>query len=110
MPRPVFSRHTRTKLRPAAGTRTGDASSPRLAWEADNGGSSPDVEWYSEHIAPNLAVLSLTEIAGALGVSTSSASKFRRGLRVPALRHSSVLADVLGVDRSRHRAATRSRS
>jgi len=67
----------------------------RLAWESDHAGASPDVEWYSEHIAPNLAVLSLTEIARALGVSTSSASKFRRGLRVPAPRHWSTLAQLV---------------
>ena len=67
----------------------------RLAWESGHAGASPDVEWYSEHIAPNLAVLSLIEIAGALGVSTSSASKFRRGLRVPAPRHWSTLAQLV---------------
>jgi hypothetical protein len=64
----------------------------RLAWESDHGDSSPDVEWYSEQIAPRLANLSLIEIAGALGVSTSSASKFRRGLRVPSARHWPALA------------------
>jgi hypothetical protein len=69
----------------------------RLAWEADHGGSSPDVEWYSAEVAPRLADLSLTEIAGPLGVSTSSASKFRRGLRVPAPRHWNVLAELVGV-------------
>jgi CRISPR-associated endonuclease Cas1 len=69
----------------------------RLAWEADHGGSSPDVAWYTEQIAPRLANLSLTEIAGALGVSTSSASKFRRGLRVPASRHWKTLAQLVGV-------------
>ena len=67
----------------------------RLAWEADHGGSSPDVEWYSEQIAPRLTKLSLIEIAGALGVSTSSASKFRRGLRVPSPRHWAVLSDLV---------------
>jgi hypothetical protein len=70
----------------------------RLAWEADHGGASPDVDWYTEQIAPKLADLSLTEIAGALGVSTSSASKFRRGLRAPAPRHWTQLATLLGVD------------
>ncbi len=70
----------------------------RLAWEADHGGTSPDLEWYSEQIAPRLAALSLVEIAGALGVSTSSASKFRRGLRVPAPRHWTVLAQLAGVE------------
>jgi CRISPR-associated endonuclease Cas1 len=70
----------------------------RLAWEAERGGASPDVEWYSQQIAPRLAALSLTEIAGALGVSTSSASKFRRGVRVPAPRHWTKLADLTGVD------------
>jgi hypothetical protein len=70
----------------------------RLAWEAGHGGSSPDVGWYSEQIAPKLAALSVTEIAGALGVSTSSASKFRRGLRVPAPRHWLALAGLVGSD------------
>ena len=68
----------------------------RLAWEADHGGSSPDVQWYSEQIAPRLVALSLTEIAGALGVSTSSASKFRRKLRVPAQRHWPTLMQLVG--------------
>jgi hypothetical protein len=70
----------------------------RLSWEADHGGESPDVDWYSEQIAPRLTGLSLTEIAGALGVSTSSASKFRRGLRVPASRHWEALAQFVGVE------------
>ena len=74
----------------------------RLAWEADHGGASPNVEWYSQQIAPRLSALSLIEIAGALGVSTSSASKFRRGLRVPAPRHWAALAGLvsIGTDRS----------
>jgi hypothetical protein len=72
----------------------------RLAWEANHGGSSPDVEWYSEQIAPKLAELSLIEIAGALGVSTSSASKFRRGLRVPAPRHWETLAKLVELPRA----------
>jgi len=70
----------------------------RLAWEADHGGASPDIEWYSEQLAPRLADLSLIEIAGALGVSTSSASKFWRGLRVPAPRHWAALARLVGVE------------
>ena len=70
----------------------------RLAWEADHGGESPDVEWFTKYIAPRLAGLSLTEIAGALGVSTSSASKFRRGFRVPAPRHWATLAELVDID------------
>ena len=61
------------------------------------------MEWYAEQIAPRLAELSLKEIAGALGVSTSSASKFRRGLRVPAPRHWRSLAELVGAE-SRARA------
>jgi hypothetical protein len=38
---------------------------------------------------------SLSEIAGVLGVSTAPASKFRRGLRVPASRHWAVLSDLV---------------
>lgn len=72
----------------------------RLAWEADHGGAAPDVEWYLVHIAPRLTELSLTEIAGAIGVSTSSASKFRRGLRVPAPRHWALLSDLVGASSS----------
>jgi CRISPR-associated endonuclease Cas1 len=67
----------------------------RLAWEVDHDGEMPDIEWYSEQIAPRLAGLSLTEIARALGVSTSSASKFRRGLRVPASRHWTALTSLV---------------
>ncbi len=69
----------------------------RLAWEDEHGGASPDVEWYLGEIAPRLVELSLQEIAGALGVSTSSASKFRRGLRVPAPRHWTVLGTLVGL-------------
>jgi CRISPR-associated endonuclease Cas1 len=77
----------------------------RLAWESEHGGTSPDVEWYSEQIAPHLVQLSLQEIARALGVSTSSASKFRRGLRVPAPQHWRSLAELVGAedDRRVHR-------
>ena len=67
----------------------------RLAWESEHGGASPDVEWYFGQIAPRLASLSLIEISGVLGVSTSSASKFRRGLRVPAPRHWKVLSELV---------------
>jgi hypothetical protein len=46
-------------------------------------------------LVPRLVRLSLVEIAGTLGVSTSSASKFRPGLRVLASRHWAVLADLV---------------
>ncbi len=85
---------------PAAQERRQDANRrrqlARLGWEAEHGGLSPDVDWYCEWIAPRLAKLSLQEIAEALGVSTSSASKFRRGLRVPAPRHWRTLAQLVG--------------
>lgn len=60
--------------------------------------SSPimrDVAWYEEHVAPRLPQLSLAEIASAIGVSTSAASKFRRGLRVPSPRHWPGLCDLV---------------
>jgi len=44
--------------------------------------------------------LSPVEIAGALGVSTSSASKFRRGLQVPAPRHWATLRHLVHIDPS----------
>lgn len=46
-------------------------------------------------LVPRLVRLSLVEIAGTLGVSTSSASKFRPGLRVLASRHWAVLTDLV---------------
>lgn len=70
----------------------------RRAWEAEHGGEAPDVEWYLAQIAPRLPELTLTEIAVALGVSTSSASKFRRGLRVPSPHRWAALSGLLGVD------------
>lgn len=69
----------------------------RRVWKASHGGMTPDVEWYQHNIAPKLGELTLTEIAGALGVSTSSASKFRRGLRVPSPHRWTALAELVGV-------------
>ena len=68
----------------------------RLAWEADHRDESPDVDWYQEKIPPRLTDLPLTEIAGALGISTSVASRFRSGRRVPSPRHWEALAKLTG--------------
>jgi len=52
----------------------------RGAWGAGHGGASPDDDCYSK---PDRGKAVLIEIAGPPGASTSSASKFLRGLRVP---------------------------
>jgi CRISPR-associated endonuclease Cas1 len=68
----------------------------RLAWE-DKHEDVPDAEWYLANIAPKLLDVSLPAIAAATGVSTSAASKFRRGLRVPSPRHWEKLAQLVGL-------------
>ncbi|MGO9197452.1 MAG: CRISPR-associated endonuclease Cas1 [Acidimicrobiales bacterium] len=69
----------------------------KLAWEAEHG-ERPDPEWYLTNVAPKLGGVSLPAIAAATGISTSAASKFRRGLRVPAPRHWEALARLVGVE------------
>jgi CRISPR-associated endonuclease Cas1 len=69
----------------------------KLAWEAEHG-EPPDPEWYLANVAPKLSDVSLPAIAAATGISTSAASKFRRGLRVPAPRHWPALASLVGAE------------
>ncbi|MGO9197609.1 MAG: CRISPR-associated endonuclease Cas1 [Acidimicrobiales bacterium] len=69
----------------------------KLAWEVEHR-DRPDPTWYLANVAPKLADVSLPAIAAATGISTSAASKFRRGLRVPAPRHWSALASLVGAE------------
>jgi CRISPR-associated endonuclease Cas1 len=69
----------------------------RLAWE-DEHENVPDTAWYLANVAPKLSDVSLPAIAAATGVSTSAASKFRRGIRLPAPRHWEALAGLVGVE------------
>ena len=70
----------------------------KLAWEVEHHRDRPDPTWYLANVAPKLADMSLPAIAAATGISTSAASKFRRGLRVPAPRHWSALASLVGAE------------
>jgi hypothetical protein len=42
-----------------------------------------DAEWFKAEVLPGLAGVTLTAIGKATGVSTSAASKWRAGRRVP---------------------------
>ena len=53
--------------------------------------------WYTEHVAPKLATFTLPAIARATGASTSAASKWRAGRRLPHVRHWAALAQLAGV-------------
>jgi len=55
-----------------------------------------DQRWYHEVIAPKLATVTLPAIARATGVSTSAASKWRAGRKMPHVRHWSALALLVG--------------
>jgi CRISPR-associated protein Cas1 len=54
--------------------------------------------WWHETALPALATVSLPAIAKATGVSTSAASKWRRGILVPSPMHWGVLAELAGVE------------
>lgn len=69
----------------------------QAAWEATHAGEVHDPAWFTREILPGIRGMSLTKIADATGMSTSSASKIRAGRRVPHPRHWGALADVAGV-------------
>jgi hypothetical protein len=58
-----------------------------LAWEREHGSEVFDREWYLQEILPKLQRLSLTAIARAAKISTSTASKVRSGKVIPHPRH-----------------------
>src|ERR1035438_8306402 len=59
----------------------------RAVWETDHKGQFHDPAWFEREVLPGLQVVSLTQIAKATGMSTSSASQVRSGKRVPHPRH-----------------------
>lgn len=67
-------------------------------WVATGHESELDVSWYEREILPRLAPLSLPTIAKATGASTTAASQWRTGRRVPHRRHWTALAEVVSAD------------
>jgi hypothetical protein len=59
--------------------------------------SADELERYHIEIQPRLVRISLVAIARACGVSTSAASKWRRGDRTPHPRHWAALAELVGL-------------
>ena len=57
-----------------------------------------DLAWYRSAVLPALGAVSLPTIARACTVSTSAASKWRRGVQVPAPWHWATLATLAGVE------------
>ena len=66
--------------------RSGDPASPE------------GLTWWHETVLPALRGVSLPAIARAAGVSTSAASKWRRGVMVPSPTHWRALANLAGVE------------
>ena len=102
----ALDHEVRTGLRP---THTGDAKARRQAanaeqrakqreWETAHRGEEFDPEWFATAILPGLAILSLTAIAKATGMSTTAAGKVRSGQRVPHPRHWESLGALVGVE------------
>jgi CRISPR-associated endonuclease Cas1 len=69
--------------------------SEERAWSARAGEFTPELSWYETEISPRLAILSLPTIAKATGASTTSASHWRTGRRVPHVRHWRELAELV---------------
>ncbi len=65
-----------------------------------------DLAWFRSTVFPALATLTLPAIARACNVSTSAASKWRRGVDVPAPWHWATLAALAGVDGLTHAPVT----
>jgi hypothetical protein len=63
-------------------------------WKAEHPGAAADPETFWREILPGLQKRKLTEIMAATGMAKSSASSVRAGIRVPALRHWSALAEL----------------
>ena len=56
-------------------------------WDASHPDANRDQEWFRREVLPNLLGVSITEIARATDMSTSSASKIRSGRLIPHPRH-----------------------
>lgn len=61
----------------------------------ESDGAELDLAWYEREILPRLSALTLPMIARATGASTSAASQWRSGKRVPHRRHWQKLAECL---------------
>jgi CRISPR-associated endonuclease Cas1 len=63
--------------------------------------AAPDLTWWREVVVPALGAVPTTEIMAATGMSSSAASKVRRGLHVPSPKLWSVLADLAHISSDR---------
>jgi hypothetical protein len=89
----------RTKSHSTAATAkrrsaNGDQRLAEQAFELAHEGETFDREWYLREVLPGLRLVSTVTIARTCGMSTSSASKIRRGLRVPHPRYWEALRDL----------------
>ena len=62
-------------------------------WKSEHPDARTDPEAFRQEIRPGLQGVKLGDIMRATGMAKSSASRFRSGVRVPALRHWEVLAE-----------------
>jgi len=67
-------------------------------WEAEHPSEDNDPQYYLAEVAPRLSQFTITQIARATGMSTSSASKFRSGKQLPHQRHWKTLAELVAID------------
>jgi CRISPR-associated endonuclease Cas1 len=67
-------------------------------WEAKHPTYNRDRERYRRLIFPHLAERTITQIAKATGITTSSASRVRSGKRTPHPRHWAALASLTGTE------------
>ena len=70
----------------------------QAAWERSHPKVDQDQERFTSEVLPKLATVTLTTIAEAIGVSTSTASKVRAGRRVPHPRHWAALEQLVRME------------
>jgi len=68
-------------------------------WDAKHPDANRDPKWFRGKILPKLSVISITRIAQATDMSTSSASKIRAGRRIPHPRHWAALSQLVAQTR-----------
>jgi hypothetical protein len=99
-----FQRETGTlpTQTPKARKARSTANARQRVKELAFGESSPvpgfDAAWFETVVQPRLSAFTLPTIATATGVSTSAASKWRAGRRIPHPRHWRALALLVGAD------------
>ncbi len=66
-------------------------------WSAAAASDRLDPAWFQREILPKLATFSLPAIAKATGASTTAASQWRSGKRVPHRRHWAAMCQLVGI-------------